>query len=98
MSDKITHTPGPWRWLNGNTLMGDHGNRPIILSAACLHERKASDGRMGPLDPTGPNANLIALAPTMFSLLQELIDIEGPQPGTAQWADKVRTVIAEASP
>jgi len=27
------------------------------------------------------------------SLLQELIDIEGPQPGTSEWANKVRRVL-----
>ena len=39
---------------------------------------------------------MIAAAPTMLVLLKELIDIEGPQPGTAEWAEKVRAAIAEA--
>lgn len=30
----------------------------------------------------------------MLELLCELVDIEGPQPGTAAWADKARAVIA----
>ena len=33
----------------------------------------------------------------LLGLLQELIDIEGPQPGTAEWASKVRAAIAKAT-
>jgi hypothetical protein len=33
----------------------------------------------------------------LLALLKELIDIEGPQPGTAQWAEKVRAAIAKAT-
>jgi hypothetical protein len=33
----------------------------------------------------------------LLNLLQELIDIEGPQPGTAAWASKARAAIAECS-
>jgi hypothetical protein len=29
------------------------------------------------------------------SLLRELIDIDGPQPGTAAWADKARAALAQ---
>jgi len=43
------------------------------------------------------NARLIAAAPEMLALLNELIDIEGPQPGTAGWAAKVRAVITKAT-
>ena len=32
------------------------------------------------------------------ALLWELIDIEGPQPGTTVWANKVRTALAQSSP
>lgn len=33
----------------------------------------------------------------LLGLLQELIDIEGPQPGTDGWADKVRSAIIRAT-
>lgn len=33
----------------------------------------------------------------LLGLLQELINIEGPQPGTAEWADKVRSAIIRAT-
>lgn len=31
----------------------------------------------------------------MIALLKELIDIEGPQPGTATWANKVEAVLSK---
>lgn len=43
------------------------------------------------------NAQLIAAAPDLLAVLQELIEIEGPQPGTAAWADKARAAIAKAT-
>lgn len=53
------HTPGLLRWMNENTLVIDEGHRPVVLtggrSPGTLVERKA-DGRLGPLDPAGPNA------------------------------------------
>lgn len=32
----------------------------------------------------------------LVGLLRELIDIEGPQPGTSIWAAKVRAALAKA--
>jgi hypothetical protein len=32
----------------------------------------------------------------LVALLKELIDIEGPQPGTGGWAEKVIAAIAKA--
>ena len=40
---------------------------------------------------------VIIAGPDMLALLQELIDIEGPQPGTADWAKKVDAVSAKAT-
>lgn len=31
----------------------------------------------------------------LVALLRELIDIEGPQPGTGGWAEKVRAALAK---
>lgn len=39
---------------------------------------------------------MFAASEDMLELLKELIDIEGPQPGTATWAEKVRRLIATA--
>jgi hypothetical protein len=43
------------------------------------------------------NARVMTVAWDMLGLLQELIDIEGPQPGTAHWATKVRAIIVKAT-
>jgi hypothetical protein len=43
------------------------------------------------------DACVLAAAHDMFDLLKELIDIEGPQPGTAEWAAKVQAVLAKAT-
>ena len=40
---------------------------------------------------------LFHAAPELLALLIELIDIEGPQPGTATWANKVEAAIAKAT-
>ncbi len=46
---------------------------------------------------TQENAKLIAAAPELLALLIELIDIEGPQPGTGMWANKVEAAIKKAT-
>jgi hypothetical protein len=43
------------------------------------------------------DACVLAAAHDMYALLNELIDIEGPQPGTAAWAEKVHAVLAKAT-
>ena len=42
------------------------------------------------------NARLIAAAPEMLELLEDLIDMEGPQPGCVSWAEKAKAVIKKA--
>ena len=41
---------------------------------------------------------LHAINEDMLALLKELVDIEGPQPGTSTWGDKVLGVIAKSRP
>ena len=43
------------------------------------------------------NARLIAAAPELLDCLRGLLDIEGPQPGTAGWAVIARAVIDKAT-
>lgn len=38
-----------------------------------------------------------AAAPELLAVLQELLDIEGPQPGTHEWATKARAAVAKAT-
>lgn len=85
------------RWfVSEDTRPGMAWNRHIMRddnTAVCFMAH--SGGR----DPRrdAAQAKLIAQAPTMLALLCELIDIEGPCPGNAEWAGKVRAVIAAAT-
>lgn len=47
--------------------------------------------------PGQSDARLIAASPELLALLIELTDIEGPLPGTATWAAKVKAAIAKAT-
>lgn len=91
MSGQGRHTAGPW-------VVKDIGM-----------SRKNITAHIGKFDEQGKpmnidvspqiaeaNARLIAAAPDMVALLKELIAIEGPQPGTAEWARKVEAMIARA--
>lgn len=84
------HTPGPWRsalksektWHVGvYTASGEEVAHVAVKSALSSNRRDA-------------DARLIAAAPDLYALLRELIDIEGPQPGTADWARKVQAALA----
>lgn len=95
------HTPGPWRILPEECdkpyirIRGDNlGMRYKVANVltpvyAGVSDREAVETRA--------NARLIAAAPDMLALLQELIDIEGPQPGHVMWFENVKAVIAKAT-
>lgn len=80
-STNLESTPGPWRWLNADTLMGDHGHRPIVLtsdhsSRSTMLERR-EDGLLHPLDVDGPNARLIAAAPDLLAAVRRFLAMFG---------------------
>jgi hypothetical protein len=39
-------------------------------------------------------AGLTPLEAELVALLRELVNIEGPQPGTGQWAEKVNAILS----
>jgi hypothetical protein len=90
----MKHTQGPWQV---GYAVDDYGDTEIIIekitSSGSLLVAVAVGGLLG----QEANARLIAAAPDLLAVLQELIDIEGPQPGTATWADKARAAIAKAT-
>lgn len=92
------HSPGPWKLETVRTTVGVCHKIGSLgdstkLRHACLYDDCYS---AHPRDmQLLADARLIAKSPEMFALLQELIDIEGPQPGSAQWAQKVQKLIAE---
>lgn len=87
------HTPGPWN------------QEEVTSTERHIFDDLGEDGLLGPIailrhcDPVEleANARLVAAAPCLLELLQELIDIEGQQPGTAAWANKVRDAISKAT-
>jgi hypothetical protein len=89
------HTPGPWQY--NAKLSGSENHRGFSI----CNEHGWALADVQPADEDGIegefNASLIATAPDLLAVLQELIDIEGPQPGTVAWADKARAAIAKAT-
>ncbi len=59
-------TPGPWRWLDSRSLVGDHGRRPAVLTARENRQRDAATSLLVEFDPDSPDANLIAAAPDLL--------------------------------
>lgn len=88
-------TPGPWR-------IGTHGGS-VVSDNLVEHGPNGCDcveyygGHLIAESISPANAKLVAAAPDMLALLQELIDIEGPQPGHGFWANRVEAVIAKAT-
>lgn len=86
-------TPGPWLWDEPSNWLGLSARvftaepYSVIAEVSIEAWRPRGIGRA--------NARLIAKSPEMFALLQELIDMEGPQPGNVTWAQKVQKLIAE---
>lgn len=95
---EIKHTPGPW---------GVSKQTPTIIKQFdFLGETStvigSASGWTGSYafpsdDEAVHNARLIAAAPELLALLVELVDIEGPCPGTVSWATKVHAAIAKAT-
>lgn len=72
-------TPGPWRWLNSNTLLADYGRRKALLTVSSHNKTPYlsecdSDGYLANMNPQGPNASFIAAAnPTaVLALIEKL--------------------------
>jgi hypothetical protein len=87
-------TPHQVRFKNGST--SHVGNGPNGWEWKGGVQYKITAYRV--LGPTPQTlAEVTAQRDKLLDVLQELIDIEGPQPGTAAWASKVRKAIAECS-
>lgn len=89
------HTKGPWRVGKcGMSIVADY---PIEGGVRGTNDVEAEGGHLVAETVAKVNVLLLIAAPEMLSLLQELIDIEGPQPGTSAWAKKVQDLIAKAT-
>lgn len=103
-------TPGRWVFNqfveHAGTISADTvGKRIAVICAPSLGQTSETDANGRLIAEAGTVANETGLTPRqladqraeLLGLLQELIDIEGPQPGTAEWADKARAAIQRAT-
>ena len=97
--DDAKHTPIPWQADIANDggfiIFAPHmgfAGQNLVVASRSPHEHRVPEMRA--------NAELIVRAVNahahMLALLKELIDIEGPCPGNAEWAHKVRAAISKA--
>jgi hypothetical protein len=88
------HTPGPWRWYTSDTLIGDHGRRPVVLmpgnSPAASLRACGPDGRLQTFTKDCPDACLIAAAPEMLEALKLAAS------GAHDWESYAEAAIAKA--
>ena len=89
------HTPGPWRIATEPSGIRARHIKADSYLTVCSFLTSVSRN-CGP-DEINANARLIAAAPDLLALLVELVDIEGPMPGTSAWGDKARAAIAKAT-
>jgi hypothetical protein len=70
-----SHTPGPWRWMNDDTLVADYSRRNVVMTGGRngTLQTCAANGRLRQLRADEPNACLIAAAPDLLAALRELV-------------------------
>lgn len=69
------------------------GMNSVRVAADSYHVATISAG----MNDQAEYARLFAEAPALVQLLRELIDIEGPQPGNAEWHRKVVVALDRVS-
>lgn len=91
-----THTPGPWRAYR-DCIVADIPRGEFKTTAVAYYGDEMRHAHGLPFgEERDANGLVLAASTEMLALLQELIDIEGPQPGTSAWAEKTRATIAKA--
>lgn len=100
------HTPGPWNVgaIANDLMAGKPGGRFHGIDSENHGALAVVVTQMEDDYPPGSscerlmaNARLIAAAPELLAALQELLDIEGPQPGTSEWAMKASAAVSKAT-
>lgn len=84
------HTPGPL-WVESSVY---DGFAAAVVGRIEVEGHAARETRTLAHFRRLPDAVLYAAAPEMLAVLKELLDIEGPCPGTAAWATRARAIIA----
>lgn len=88
------HTKGPWRRGACGGIVADY---PVEGGVHGTDEVDFYGGHLIAETVAEVNAPLLIAAPDMLALLQELVDMEGPQPGTSAWAKKTQALIAKVT-
>ena len=88
------HSLGPWTADGYDVRQTSVGSRHIAYTGP--HHTTPDEYPKSCRMVDEANARLIAAAPDLLAVLIELTDIEGPLPGTAEWAKKALAVIAKA--
>jgi hypothetical protein len=67
-------TPGPWRWMNDDTLVADYSRRTVVMTGgrAGTLQTCGTNGRLRQLRADEPNARLIAEAPNLLATLKDI--------------------------
>lgn len=93
------HTPGPWEARAAKVgddfgIIAQDANAEggWVCIAECFSDIRRARERA--VFEAAANAKLISEAPCMEALLRELVDVEGPQPGTSEWASRVLDCLA----
>lgn len=68
----MKRTKGPWRWLSKETLVGDHGHRPVIISANQKGQlvQRNEEGLLRPIDPKHPDMRALAGAGRLIEAVE----------------------------
>jgi hypothetical protein len=100
-----THTPGPWRWMNDDTLVADYGHRNVVLTSGLgsTLQTRGKNGRLRQLKLNDPDARLMAAAPDLLQLVREAIAIIDEAGGAdvepldqRDWLKTARAALAKA--
>lgn len=68
----MKRTKGPWRWLSKETLVGDHGYRPVIISANRKGQfvQRSEEGLLRPIDTMHPDMRALAGAGRLIEAVE----------------------------
>lgn len=73
----MKRTEGPWRWLSKETLVADHGYRPVVLSANPKGQlvQRNEEGLLRPIDLHHPDMKAIAGAGRLVSAVEAFLKL-----------------------
>jgi hypothetical protein len=101
-------TPGPWRWMNDDTLVADHGRRRVIVTGGNCGALQTcgSNGLLRHHSAEDENARLIAAAPDLLAVVRALSEFQrtyetntqspGWMPGNEFYSNLLMVIVRDA--